>query len=241
MVDFEKEFGKWNGQSVPGYVEAKVQIAATFRIVYGWMCAGLALSGVVAWYVASTGAYKTILSGPGLIICVVAELALVLTLSAAIGKIPVALAYLLYAAYAAVNGLTLSVVFLAYELSSVTRVFFITAATFGGVAVYGTVTKNDLTGIGSFCGMALWGLIVALVVNMFLGSGGLDILISFAGVIIFTGLTMYDAQKIKQVAAKESTLDSAAVKRLGIMGALSLYLDFVNLFLYALRILGKRR
>ena len=126
MVDFEKQFER------PDYAIGRreafgVRIATTFKIVYGWMCAGLALSGLVAWYTATSGLYKTVLQGPGFMACVIAELVLVLVLSMAIGKMPVALAYLMFIGYAALNGLTLSVVFIAYELALVQRVFFITA------------------------------------------------------------------------------------------------------------------
>ena len=234
MVDYEREFER------PGYAARTDLIATTFKLVYGWMCGGLLLSGVVAWYTAHSGLYEKVLQGPGLVVCLVAELAMVFTLSAAIRKLPVALAYLLFVGYAALNGLTLSVVFVAYELAFVERVFFITAAMFGGVAVYGTVTKSDLSGVGSFCGMALWGLIVACLVNLFVKSSGLDWLLSIAGVLVFSGLTMYDAQKVRQLALNEASLDGATLRRVGILGALSLYLDFVNLFLYLLRFMGGR-
>ena len=234
MIDFEKQFGR------PDYAfgTRQIQVAATFKIVYGWMCAGLALSGVVAWLTASTGVWQAVLQGPGFAGCIIAELALVLVLGFAIQKMPVALAYLMFVAYAAVNGLTLSVVFIAYELALVQKVFFITAGMFGGLAIWGSVTKSDLSGVGSVCGMALWGLILAGVVNLFTRSSGLDWIISFAGILIFTGLTMYDAQKIRRLAAAEGALDRAALHRVGILGALTLYLDFINLFLHILRFLG---
>ena len=205
------------------------------------MCAGLALSGVVAWYTASSGLYKTILAGPGFMACLLGEILMVVVLSLAIGKMPVALAYLMFVGYAALNGLTLSVVFIAYELALVQRVFFITAGMFGGLALWGTFTKGDLSSVGSVCGMALWGLIIGSVVNLFTQSSGFDWLLTFAGIVIFTGLTMYDAQKIRQMAANEDALDSASVHKVGIMGALALYLDFINIFLYILRFFGRKR
>ncbi len=237
MIDFEKQFGR------PEYAAGSRQtaLAATFKIVYGWMCAGLALSGVVAWFTAASGLWQAVLAGPGFLGCVIAELALVFVLTLAINKLPVAIAYLMFAAYAAVNGLTLSVVFVAYELASVQKVFFITAGMFGGLAVWGSVTKSDLSSIGSVCGMALWGVILASLVNLFFHSSGLDWAISFVSILVFTGLTMYDAQKIRQIAAQEGMLDSKALHRVGILGALTLYLDFVNLFLQILRFLGKKR
>jgi FtsH-binding integral membrane protein len=235
MEDYAGKF------ETPAYATRQTQIAVTFKIVYGWMCAGLALSGLIAWYTAESGLFLKVLQGPGLIVCVIAELAFVFILSATINKLPVAMAYLMYIGYAALNGLTLSVVFIAYELALVQRVFFITAGMFGGLALYGTFTKSDLSGVGAVCGMGLWGLIIALVVNMFLGSTGLDWIISLVGVLIFTGLTMYDAQKIRQIANVEARLDAATIHRAGIMGALALYLDFINLMLYLLRAFGRRR
>ena len=237
MIDYEKDFGR------PEYAAGarQVQLARTFKIVYGWMCAGLALSGVVAWYAAAGGLCQTVLRGPGFTGCIVAELVLVFVLSMAINKLPVAVAYLTFLVYAALNGLTLSVVFVAYEIALVQKVFFVTAGMFGGLALWGTVTKGDLSSIGSVCGMALWGLVIAGIVNLFTHSSGLDFVISLAGVLIFAGLTMYDAQKVKQMAAAEGTMDSAAIHKVGILGALALYLDFINLFLYILRFFGRKR
>ena len=203
--------------------------------------AGLALSGVVAWYTAASGLWQRMLTGPGMMVCIIAELVLVFTLSGTINKLPVAVAYAMFLGYSALNGLTLSIVFIAYELALVQRVFFITAGMFGGLALWGTFSKEDLSSIGSMCGMALWGLIIAGVVNLFVGSSRMDWILSLAGVAVFTGLTMYDAQKIKQLAATEATMDGATIHKVGIMGALSLYLDFVNLFLRLLRIMGRRR
>ena len=240
MIDFEKQFERPDYATWPRET-SKTRVAATFKIVYGWMCAGLALSGVVAWYTASSGLYKTILAGPGFMACLLGEILTVVVLSLAIGKMPVALAYLMFVGYAALNGLTLSVVFIAYELALVQRVFFITAGMFGGLALWGTFTKGDLSSVGSVCGMALWGLIIGSVVNLFTQSSGFDWLLTFAGIVIFTGLTMYDAQKIRQMAANEDALDSASVHKVGIMGALALYLDFINIFLYILRFFGRKR
>ena len=235
MVDYEKQF------ETPAYAERSTQIATTFKIVYGWMAVGLALSGLIAWYTFTSGLWQKILTGPGMTICIVAELALVFVLSAAIRKLPEGIAYLLFIGYAALNGLTLSVVFIAYELALVQRVFFITAGMFGGMVLYGTFTKSDLSSIGAVCSMALWGLIIALLVNLFLKSSGLDWIVTIAGVVIFTGLTMYDAQKIRQIAANERSLDGTTLRKVGILGALALYLDFINLFLYLLRFFGRKR
>ena len=237
MTDFEKEFER------PAYAtDARAtRIATVFKLAYGWMCAGLALSGLVAWYTAASGLAQKILLGPGMWVCLIAEVALVWILSASIRKLSVGAACLMFIGYAALNGLTLSVVFLAYKIEVIQRVFFITAAMFGGLAVFGTMTKSDLSQVGAVCGMALWGLIVAVVVNMFFHSSGFDWIVSFAGVIIFSGLTMWDAQKIKLLAQQEGSLDAATRHKVGLMGALELYLDFINLFIYLLRILGRSR
>ena len=169
-------------------------------------------------------------------------LALVSAIMCFIGMaISVGAACLMFVGYAALNGLTLSVVFIAYQLALVQRVFFITAAMFGGLAVFGTMTKSDLSQVGAVCGMALWGLIVAVIVNMFFHSSGFDWIVSFSGVLIFSGLTMWDAQKIKLLAQQEGALDAATRHKVGLMGALELYLDFINLFIYLLRILGRSR
>jgi len=239
MVDYEKEFGKPDYQL--GGVDSKVALARTFKLVYGWMTAGLALSGVIAWYTASSGLWERILTGPGFMGLVLAELALVFVLSLAINKLPAFVAVLMFLGYAALNGLTLSVVFIAYELALVEKVFFITAGMFAGLALWGTFTKDNLTSICSFCGMALWGLIIACIVNVFFKSSGLDFICSIAGILIFTGLTMYDAQKIKRIAAAEQTMDSATIHKVAVIGALQLYLDFINLFLHILRVLGRKK
>lgn len=237
MIDYEKEFGK------PDYAlgARETTVAATFKYVYGWMCAGLALSGVVAWFAAASGLTLRVVQGPGMMICCLAEIALVIAIGAAINKISVGAALAMFLGYAALNGLTLSVIFYAYPVALVGKVFFITAGMFGGLAVWGTVTKNDLSSIGSICYMALWGIIIASLVNFFFRSSGLDWAITFVGILVFTGLTMYDAQKIKQLAAAEGRMDAVAVKKVGIIGALQLYLDFINLFLYILRFMGRKK
>lgn len=238
--DYEREFQRQQPGGMFGAAAQQTQLALTFKLVYGWMCAGLALSGVVAWYTYTSGLFQKVLVGPGLIGCIVAELALVFILSATIQKITAPVAWLMFMGYAALNGLTLSVVFIAYELALVQRVFFITAGMFGGFALFGSLTKSDLSGIGRVCGMALWGLVIASVVNMFMKSSGLDWIISYAGVLIFSGLTIYDTQKIRQIAAAEGTMDRTAIHKVAVLGALSLYLDFINLFIHLLRIFANR-
>ncbi len=235
MVDFEKQF------QTPQYASRQTAVAKTFKLVYGWMGAGLALSGATAWFVFSSGLWQKIFLGPWFYLCVIAEIALVFSLGASIRKLSAFAALAMFLGYAVLNGLTLSVIFVVYKLALIQNIFFITAGMFAGLAVWGSLTKSDLSSIGSICGMAVWGLVVALFVNMFVGSSSLDWFISFAAILIFTGLTMYDAQKIKQIAATEATIDRDSLMKAGIVGALSLYLDFINLFLNLLRIFGRER
>lgn len=239
MIDFEKQVNEMNGYR--DVAQAGTAVTSVFRQVYGWMSLGLAISGLVAWWTASSGAFATLLKGPGWTICVIAELVMVLALSAMISKLPVPVLCAMFLGYSVLNGLTLSLVFIVYDLALIQRVFFITAAMFGGLALWGTFTKENLSGIGSMCMMALWGLIVACIVNIFMKSSQLDWVISLVGVIVFSGLTMYDAQKIKHLAAAESAMDRDSVRRIALAGALELYLDFVNLFLNLLRLMSRRK
>ena len=157
------------------------------------------------------------------------------------GILDPATATALFILYAAINGITLSVIFIAYTMSSIAQVFGITAATFAGMAIVGTTTKRDLTGMGSFLTMALLGLIIASIVNLFWRNDLLYWICSYAGVLIFVGLTAYDANKIKQLYLAAGTEDSELTGRIAVIGALTLYLDFVNLFLYLMRLFGRRR
>ena len=207
---------------------------------YMWMTGGLCLTAVIALAVFQSGLLLTLnpIVWFGLII---AELALVFVISAAINRISPAMATSLFLAYAALNGVTLSFIFAYYTDTSITATFFVTAGMFGIVSLYGYTTKRDLTGIGSIAIMALVGLILASIVNMFLASPGLYWLITYAGVIIFIALTAYDTQKIKRWSQSVPSSDTVTIQRLGILGALTLYLDFINLFLFILRIMGRRR
>lgn len=237
MVDYEKQFEEASYTAT----QAKAAVAV-FPLVYGWMCAALALSGGVAWYVLASGLWKSIFSVPYMFLgCIIGEIVLVIALSAAIRKIPYAMAVAVFTAYAALNGLTLSVVGLAYEITTIQQAFFVSAGMFGGLALYGTFTKADVSGVGSFCGMALWGLILASVVNLFVGSGALDWVVCVVGVAVFCGLAMWDAQKIRYLAAASAEMDATDVRKAALMGSLELYLDFINLFLYLLRLFGRRR
>lgn len=215
-------------------------VNAVFNFVYGWMAVGLAISGLVAWWVSQAILAETFPVSRGLMIgCLVVEVILVLAISAAINRIAPIVAAGLFALFAAVNGISLSVVLLAFSTQTVQLVFFITAGMFAGMALFGTLTKKDLSGLGSFCLMGLWGLIIASIANLFFKSSGLQFFMSLVGVAVFTGLTAYDAQKVRQLAESQH-LSKPMIFKLGILCALELYLDFVNLFLYLLRFFGGR-
>ncbi len=210
--------------------------------VFNWMAVGLGLTGIVAWFTASSGLAEQLIASPVFMILLVAELGLVFFLSARIDKIQAGTATGLFIGYAALNGLTLSMIFLAYTQSSIAATFFITAGMFGAMAVYGLVTKRDLSGFGSFLFMGVIGIIIASVVNIFLQSSSLYWAISLIGVFVFVGLTAYDVQKIKKIGEQGIMEQGEEMVRKGaIMGALALYLDFINLFLMLLRFFGGSR
>lgn len=210
--------------------------------VYCWMALALVITGLSAYYVAtSPSLVETIFSGPTFWILIIGELALVFILSARINKMSFMTAGLLFVAYSIVNGLTLSVILLAYTMESVASTFFITAGTFGAMAVIGHFTKKDLSSIGQILLMALIGLVIASIVNIFLGSSTMSMIISYVGVLIFVGLTAYDAQKIKKMIGDYGFEINDNTMKIALMGALELYLDFINLFIHLLRILGDRR
>ena len=210
--------------------------------VFNWMAMGLCLTGLIAYFTASSGLARAIVASPLFFILIIAELGMVFYLSARISKIQAATASGLFIGYSVLNGLTLSAVFLAYTSSSIAGTFLITAGMFGAMAIYGLATKRDLSGLGSFLFMGLVGIIIASVVNIFLQSSGMSWMISFLGVFIFTGLPAYDVQKIKNM-GEEGILSQGeeAIKKGAVMGALALYLDFINLFLMLLRFFGGSR
>lgn len=215
---------------------------ALMRKVYVWMTLALIITGVTAFGVAnSPGVINAIYSNSAVMWgLIIAELALVIGISAAINRLSLATATLLFVLYSAINGVVLSSIFLVYTTSSIASVFFITAGTFAVMAFVGYTTKADLTSLGKILLMALIGLIIASLVNVFfLKSTGFDLIISYVGVLIFVGLTAYDSQKIKQMLMMAPDAGESPQK-LALLGALSLYLDFINLFIYLLRILGKR-
>jgi FtsH-binding integral membrane protein len=208
------------------------------RKVYAWMGGGLAITAFMALITLSSPAILNAVLGNKLIFygLIIGELALVFTLSGAISKLSAATATLIFIAYAALNGITLSVVFLAYTANSITSTFVITAGMFGAMSIYGSMTKRDLTSWGSFLFMGLIGVVIASVVNIFVGSSAVSWVISGIGVLVFTGLTAYDTWKIKELAAQ-----GTEGRKPAILGALTLYLDFINLFLMLLRFTGSRK
>ena len=204
------------------------------------MAGGLGLTGLVALFTISSPVLLQAIFGSGLHwLLFIAQIGLVLWLSLRIERLSLGAVRAIYWSYAALNGLTLSVLLLAYTGESVARVFFITAASFGALSIYGYTTKKDLTAFGSFLIMGLFGLILASIVNIFLPGGPLSFVISAVGVLIFAGLTAYDTQKIKLMYDGYDSAELAGKK--SVMGALALYLDFINLFIYLLRFLGDRR
>ena len=225
-----------------GYDTAAVEKATNVMIknVYLWMCGALAITGLTAYYVANNPAILSWMFGnPWIVFALIfAELGLVIGLSASINRINALTATIMFLAYSVINGMTLSTIFLVYEIGSITSTFFVTAGTFGTMAIYGSVTNKDLTRIGNLCIMAVIGLIIAAVVNLFIKSSMMDMVVSGVGVLVFVGLTAYDAQKIKN--AFYSVAESDEASKYAVIGALELYLDFVNLFLYLLRFFGKR-
>jgi FtsH-binding integral membrane protein len=203
------------------------------------MAGGLALTGIVAYAAAASGIYQAIAGTPLLWIVTLAPLGFVLALSFGIQRMTAATAMVLFWIYAAVMGLSLGSIFLVFTGTSIARVFFITAATYGVMSLYGYTTKSDLSGFGSFLLMGLIGLIIASIVNIFVGSSALQFAISIIGVIVFVGLTAYDTQRIKQMYLESDTAEIAGKK--AVLGALALYLDFINLFMMLLQLFGQRR
>jgi len=235
--------------------QARPEVQQKFMTgVYRWMVLALAISGIAAYasayipLVANADPMKPALAlvdlifsaanGMGMWVLIIAELVLVFTLSARIGKMSMNTAKLMFLAYSLVNGITLSVIFLVYTSTSISKVFLISALLFGSMSIYGTRTKNDLTAAGRYLMMAVFGLIIASIINILLKSGGLDWLISIIAVVVFTGLTAYDTQKLMRISQYND--GSENFQKVAIIGALQLYLDFINIFLHLLRLFGNR-
>lgn len=216
-------------------------VGELMRNVYFWMTGGLALTGALAWVVANSPDMQSLIFGNQVIFwgLLIAELVFVFILNLAINKIRFVVASIMYLVYCALNGLTLSSIFMVYELGSIGQVFFVTAGAFAVLALIGSFTKKDLSRLGTFLIIALAGLIIASVVGLILGRPE-SIWMSVIGVFIFAGLTVYDAQKIRLLMLNQETVNEGSLK-LALLGALALYLDFINLLLKLLRLFGKKK
>ena len=223
--------------------QVQVRVNEFIRSVYNWMAIGLALTGLVAFYVSNTPALLNLILGNRILFfgLIIAELALVFTISARVHRMQASTATALFVLYAALNGATLSFIFIIYTRSSIAATFFVCAATFIACSIYGWTTKRDLTSMGGFMMMGLIGIIIASLVNLFIRSSAMHMIISYIGVLVFVGLTAYDTQHLKTMAVSQpADIGAGAVRKGAILGALKLYLDFINLFLMLLRILGNR-
>jgi hypothetical protein len=219
---------------------AEERVSTFLRAVYGWMCAGLAITAVTASLIAGSPALVIAIATTRPLFwgLVIAQLGIVFVLSARVQRLAPSTASLLFIVYSALTGVTISFVLLAFTGESVTTTFIVTAGMFGALALYGTTTRRSLAGFGQFLFMGLIGVVLASIVGIFWHNDGLQFVISFIGVIVFTGLTAYDAQRLRTMALAMPTGQTGSY---AIVGALALYLDFINLFLFLLRFLGSRR
>jgi FtsH-binding integral membrane protein len=223
---------------------AEVLVSDYVRSVYNWMGIGLALTGFTAYYVSNSESLLRLVFGNPLLLMVLilAELGLVFAIAGMVNRMSAGTATALFVIYSTLNGVTLSSIFLVYARASIVSTFFICAATFIACSLYGWTTKKDLTSLGGFMMMGLIGIVIASLVNMFVRSSSMSMIISYIGVFVFVGLTAYDTQKIKNMAMTQpANLDGGVIRKGAILGALSLYLDFINLFLMILNIFGQRR
>jgi FtsH-binding integral membrane protein len=253
MSDFDRNIAARRGYGAGEAAAIDAGLRAYMIRIYNYMAAGVALTGVVSYLAFNAAAVtneagqitgltpfgQAIFGGPLMIVLFLGTLGMVFFLSFRINKLQVGTALTLFMVYAGLLGLMLSSIFMTYTGASITRTFFISAASFGALSLYGYTTQRDLSPIGSFLIMGLFGLILAMVVNIFLRSTGLDFAISAIGVLIFAGLTAWDTQKIKEMYSVND--DGTVAGRKAVMGALTLYLDFINLFLFLLRFMGDRR
>lgn len=237
-MDFDKNLSKQNVHGAQRDID--LGLRNYLLAVYNYMAMGLGLTGIVAFVVAASPMLQKVLfSFPLVFVVMAAPLVMVLLISFRYQHMKFATLQTLFWSYAAAMGLSLSAIFMVYTGSSIARVFFITAGTFGAMSLYGYTTKKDLTSLGSFLIMGLIGILIASVVNLFLGSAALEFVTSLLGVFIFIGLTAYDTQRIKLSYVEGDDHESAG--RRAIMGALTLYLDFINLFIFLLRFFGDRK
>jgi FtsH-binding integral membrane protein len=222
--------------------QVKNRERSILKNVYLWMTAGLAMTGVVSYAVATNDTLLRMFLGSSVsfLFIIFAQFGLVIYLSARLQKMASTSAIAAFMGYSILTGITLSVIFYAYSGLVISRAFFTTAASFGGMSLYGMTTKRDLDGIGHYLIMGLWGIIIASLINMFLGSANVYYIISIIGVLVFLGLTAWDTQKIRKMNdAYGSSMDEETYIKLSIIGALMLYLDFINIFLFLLRIFGR--
>jgi FtsH-binding integral membrane protein len=240
-MDYE-EFSNSNVITSDSQMEMSAAFPVLIRKVYMWMSLALVITGFTAYYVATNETILTTIFTNQILFwgLIIAELGLVFGLSAAINRLSLTTATLMFVLYSVINGATMSFIFLAYTMSSITSVFFITAGTFAVMALFGYFTKTDLSSMGKILFMALIGIIIATIMNIFVKSSGLEMILNYLGVLVFVGLTAYDTQKIKQMLQMAPDAGEGAQK-IALLGALSLYLDFINLFLYLLRIFGGKR
>ncbi len=253
MSDFDRNFAAARGAGADRAIAIDQGLRAHLIRVYNYMAGGVALTGVIAWLtfqlavvsdaaggiVGLTPFGQALFGSPLMWVLVLAPLGLVFFLSFRIGQMQAGTARTLFFVYAGLLGVSLATIFMVYTAASITRVFFISAAAFGTLSLWGYTTQRDLSGMGSFMIMGLFGLIIAMLVNVFLKSSGLDWALSVMGVLIFAGLTAWDTQKIKEF--YDPMDDGTIAGRKAVMGALALYLDFINMFLMLLRLVGDRR
>lgn len=236
--DFERMVNEVEGR----HFAPSVSFPVLMRKVYTWMTLAMVITGLTAYYVASTPVLLSMIFSSKIVFfgLIIAELALVWGVSGMINRISLTTATLMFIFYSIINGAVMSSIFMLYTMESIGQVFFITAGTFGVMALIGYTTKTDLTSMGKMLMMALIGMIIASIVNIFIGSSGFQSILSYIGVLIFVGLTAYDSQKIKYMLQTQDSAGEGAQK-LALLGSLTLYLDFINLFIYLLRIFGSRR
>lgn len=235
-----------NNLSNPNFSQKELDVSHSISVyltkVYNWMAIALLFTGLTAYFTAGSEQLLQAIFGNKILFfgLIIAEIALVGYISARIQKLTTTNATLLFLLYSVLNGLTLSIIFIAYTSASISSTFLITAGTFGAMSLYGYFTKKDLTKIGNIAFMALIGIIIASVVNFFMQSSVMSLIVSYLGVLIFVALTAYDTQKLKRI-AMNGFHNEESMEKSAILGALTLYLDFINLFLFLLRIFGDRK
>jgi len=245
-MDYQKDYRSGSAYTQEGTQASDFMMttAAAYRNMYGWMAAALCLTGLAAYFTSDIMMYNEAIFTTFFRfrwILLVATFGLVIWLSAGIQRMSFTMATALFGIYSVVMGISLAPIFLIYTTASLAKVFFITAGTFGTMAVIGHVTKADLSKLGQICFMGLIGLIIASLVNWYFKSPMFDYIISAVGILIFCGLTMYDVKKMKELILSYGSYADEQISKIALRGALSLYLDFINLFLYLLRFLGNRR